>query len=176
MGDAYAAAIMGATYRSVGAGGTDLLSEAVRGVCFVAVQRPRTSLAVRMTCIAVAGTLGAMGLFGHRRGGVGAMFADGGRRLAPDASPWGGAVAGLLIHVVWIAVWSALFAALMQRGRRPGASIHALLVAGLALGASFLLPDGLVGPVATLPTPERMLVHLVLGVSFALGMRLAPAG
>ena len=152
------------------------MSETVRGVCFVAVQRPRTSLAVRMTCIAAAGTLGAMGLFGHRNEGIAALFADGGRRLTRDASPWGAAFAGLVIHVVWVAVWSALFAALMQRGRRPGASIPALLVAALALGASFVLPDGLVGPVATLATPERTLVHLVLGISFALGMRLAPMG
>ena len=152
------------------------MSGTVPGICFVAVQRPRTSLAVRMTCIAVAGTLGAMGLLGHRRSGAAALFGDGGRQLAPDASAWGAAFAGFVIHVVWIAVWSALFAALMQRGRRPGASIPALLVAALALGASFVLPDGLVGPVATLATPERTLVHLVLAVSFALGMRLAPVG
>jgi hypothetical protein len=115
-------------------------------------------------------------MLGYRRGGIGDFFAAAGERLSPAASRSGAALLGLVIHVAWIATWSALFAAFMQRGRRSGASIPAFLVAALALGVSFVVPDALGGPLATLPAPERALGHLVLAVSFVLGMRLAPAG
>jgi hypothetical protein len=115
-------------------------------------------------------------MLGYRRAGISALFAAGGERLAPAASQWGAALLGLVIHIAWVAVWSAVFAALTQRERRFGASIPALTVAAIALGVSFVVPEALGGPVATLPTTERTLVHLVLAVSFVLGMRLAPAG
>ena len=131
---------------------------------------------MRTACVAAAGTIGALGMLAHRRAGVGALFATGGERLAPTASLWGAALLGLVIHVAWIAVWSALFAAFTQRERRSGASIPALIVAVIAFGVSFAIPEALGGPLTTLPTAERALVHLVLAISLVLGMRLAPAG
>ena len=131
---------------------------------------------MRTACVAAAGTIGALGMLGHRRDGIGSLFAAGGERLAPAASHAGAVLLGLVIHVVWIAAWTALFAAFTQRERRFGASIPALIVAAIAFGVSFIVPEALGGPLATLPTPERALVHLVLAISFVLGMRLAPAG
>src|SRR5688500_15073934 len=107
----------------------DLLSGTARAVCFVPVQRPLARLGAWIASVAVAGTVGALGMLGYRRDGIGALFAAGGESLAPAASPGGAALVGLVIHVAWVAAWSALFAAFMQRGRRSGASIPAFIVA-----------------------------------------------
>jgi hypothetical protein len=134
------------------------------------------SLGVRIACVALAGTVGAMGMLGHRRGGITATFAEGGRLLAPTVSGPVAVVGGLLIHVAWVAAWSVVFAALMQRHRRPRASVTAIVVAALALGATFIVPFTVGGPLATLPAIERTLVHVVLAISLVMGMRLAPLG
>ena len=154
----------------------DLLSAGVPPVCFVRVPPARMSLGVRLACVALAGTVGAMGMLGHRRGGVTAMFAEGGHLLAPALSPPVAVLGGLVIHMAWVAAWSVLFAALMQRHRRPRASVAAIVVAALALGATFIVPLAVAGPLATLPAIERMLVHVVLAISLVMGMRLAPLG
>ena len=154
----------------------DLLSRRVPTVCFVPVSRPVASLGARITCVALAGTAGALGTLAQRRGGVVELLATGGYLLAPGVSRFAAATGGLVIYAVWIAVWSVVFAALMQRDRRPNPSIAAVIVAALALVLSFLLPAALGGPLATLPAPERILVHAVLALSLIIGMRLAPRG
>ena len=154
----------------------DLLSTRVRPVCFVRVPRAPISLGVRITCIALAGTIAALGMFGHRRGGITDPFAGGGHLLSPGGSPIAAIFVGIAIHVVWIAAWSMLLAAFAQRDRRGRASIGAVIVAALALGVSMIAPPSLGGPLATLEIPERVVVHVVLAIAFLLGMRLAPRG
>lgn len=134
------------------------------------------SLGVRIACVALAGTIGAMGMLGHRRGGIAELFAAGGHLLTPGVSRSAAVLGGLVIHVVWMAAWSVLFAAFVQRDRRPHASIAAVVVAALAFGASIVTPVALGGPLATLPPTERAVVYVVLAISFVIGMRLAPQG
>ena len=167
---------MRATYRLIRACGMDLLSGGVRPVCFVRVSRAAMSLGVRVACVALAGTVGAMGMLVYRRGGITEMFAAGGHLLAPGASRSLALLGGLGIHVVWMAVWSVVFAALVQRDRRLRASIAAVVIAALAFGASIVAPAGIGGPLATLPPIERAVVHVVLAISFVIGMRLASTG
>jgi hypothetical protein len=104
------------------------------------------------------------------------MFAAGGHLLAPGASRSVALLIGLLIHLAWMTAWSVVFAAFVQRDRRLRASIAAVVVAALAFGASIVAPAGIVGPLAALPPIERGLVHVVLAISFIIGMRLAFTG
>jgi hypothetical protein len=111
-----------------------------------------------------------------RRGGITELLASGGFLLAPGVSRIAAAMGGLVIHVVWMALWSVVFAASMQRDRRPSPSIVAIIVAAVALGVTFIAPAAAGGPLATLPPPERIVVHAVLAISLMIGMRLAPRG
>jgi hypothetical protein len=167
---------MRATYRLDGACGKDLLSARVRAVCFVRVSPTRTSLGVRIACIALAGTVGAMGTLGYRRGGAADPFASGGYLLVAGAPRSAAIVVGALVHVIWIVAWSMLAAALMQRRVSTSGWMPAVLTAALAFGASVVAPAMIVGPLGTFPLAERAVVHLTLAVSFIIGMRLAPAG
>jgi hypothetical protein len=133
-------------------------------------------LGAGITWVALAGTVGALGMLGHRRDGMIAAFVAGGHLLLPQLASSAAAAIGLMIHGLWIAAWSILFAAFMQRDRRSHAAIPAAVIALVAFAVSLLLPQAIVGPLATLSTAERGLVHVVLAVSLALGMRLAPRG
>ena len=126
--------------------------------------------------VALAGTVGALGMLGHRRGGVMEPFVTGGQALLPGIPSGAAAGLGLLMHALWIAAWSLLFAAPMQRDRRAHAAIPAAVVALIAFAISLGLPAAFVGPLAALSTAERGLVHVVLAVALALGMRIAPRG
>ena len=154
----------------------DLLSRSVSSVCFVPVSTALLSLGVRIICIALAGTVGAIGTLGHRRGGVTEPFAASGFALAPGLSQAGAVILGLVVHIAWIVVWSAMLAALVQRVRSPRASLMAVAVAALAFIVSLVVAATIAGPMATLPMAARVLVHVVLAISFVLGMRLAPLG
>ena len=167
---------MRATYRAKRARGKDLLSARVRPVCFVPVPRPSVSLGIRIACVAFAGTAGALAMLAQRRGGIVEMFATHGSSLAPGGSRVVAAAGGLAIHIVWVLAWSLAFAAFAQRHRRPNAALAALVTATLAFGISSLVAPAYGGPVAMLPIAERILVHAVLAVSLAIGMRLAPEG
>jgi hypothetical protein len=131
---------------------------------------------VRIICIALAGTVGAIGTLGHRRGGATEPFAASGFALAPGGSQIGAVLLGLAAHAAWIVLWSLVLAALVQRLRSPGASLLAVVVAAMAFVVSLVVAVAIGGPVATLPTAARALVHVVLAISFVLGMRLAPRG
>jgi hypothetical protein len=133
-------------------------------------------LGAGITWVALAGTVGALGMLGQRRDGMAAPFVAGGHLLLPQLSPSAAAAIGLMVHGIWVAAWSILCAALVQRDRRSRAAIPAAIVALIAFGVSLVLPHAIVGPLATLSMPERGLVHVVLAVSLALGMRLAPRG
>ena len=167
---------MASTYRQARSRGMDLLSRSVSPVCFVRVSTAPLSLGVRIICIALAGTVGAIGTLGHRRGGVTAPFAASGFGLAPGSSQLSAVLLGLTVHVAWIVLWSVVLAALVQRVRRPRASLVAVAVAASAFVVSTVVAAPLAGPVAALPTAPRALVHVVLAISFVLGMRLAPRG
>jgi hypothetical protein len=131
---------------------------------------------VRIACVALAGTIGAVGMLGHRRGGVTELLAAGGHALIPAAPQIGAVMVGTAILALWLLMWSAMTAAAMQRTRGQYAAVIALLVAAVALAASLVVPDAIGGPTGTLTTAERTLVHGVLAVSLLLGMRLAPPG
>jgi len=167
---------MASTYRPARSRGMDLLSRWVRPVCFVRVSTAPASLGVRVICIALAGTLGAIGTLGYRRGGMTEPFAASGGALVPGAAPATAILLGLAIHLAWIVLWSVLLAALVQRKRGPRAALLAVAVAGLAFVAAMIVDGSIGGPMATLPIAARALVHVVLAISFVLGMRLAPRG
>ena len=131
---------------------------------------------MRIICIALAGTVGAIGTLGHRRGGATEPFAASGFALAPGGSDTGAVLLGFAVHVAWIVLWSVVLAALVQRLRSPGASILSVAVAAMAFMVSLVVVVPIGGPVATLPAAARALVHVVLAISFVLGMRLAPRG
>lgn len=117
-----------------------------------------------------------MGMLGHRRAGATEVFAAGGQQALAMLLPLPAALAGVLIHTVWMLVWGFALAALAPvRGGR-GAMLLALAVAALAFVVTLLLPAPIVGPVATLTTGERALVHVVLGISLLIGTRLARPG
>ena len=152
------------------------LSRPLRVVCFVRVSTPRRSLGASVAPIVIAATVGALLTLGVRRGGALEPFVIGGQMLIPGAARWVGAVLGALLHGTWMSLWSALYGVVAQepRGWRPLGD--AAGVAAIAFGASYLLPDALLGPVATLSMPERLFLHLLLAGALAAGMRLAPVG
>jgi hypothetical protein len=152
------------------------LSAEVSAVCFVAVPSPLASLGLRISCVSLAGTIGALGMLGHRRGAVGGLFAASGQLLMPSANDSLGVLLGLAMHCGWILVWSFVLAAVVQRRRGSHAALIAAAVALIALGVSVITPAAIGGPMATLPIPARALVHGVMAISFVIGMRLAPGG
>ena len=111
---------------------------------------------------------------GARRLGVGELFAAGGHLAISGASVALAALAGALIHVFWISLWSVLYAVVARAHRGMRTVVDAALVAGVAFGCSIVVPF-LAGPLATLMTAEKTLVHLVLAIALATGMRLARA-
>ena len=154
--------------------GKPLLSAPGPLVCFVPVPPSPRSPGANLAPIVIAATVGALLTLGSRRGGVLEPFITGGLLLIPGAARWAGGLIGALLHGAWMSAWSALYGTVAQthRGWRPLGD--AAGIALLALVASLLLPDELLGPIGSLTTPERVLVHLVLGVALGAGMRLAP--
>ena len=131
---------------------------------------------MRIACIALAGTIGAMGMLGHRRGGAIELFAAGGHLLVSRAAPIVASAIGIVIHGVWMLLWAIVLVALARHHGGLRASLATLVVAAVAFAAAIALPSSLIGPVATLTIGERALVHVVLALSLMLGMRLAPLG
>jgi len=153
-----------------------LLRESARTVSFVPVPREPGGPGVRIACIGLAGTLGALGMLGHRRGGAIELLATGGHLLIPHAPSAVAALTGLLIHALWMVVWGYALVALTRQRRGLRASLAALVVAAAAFGTAVVVPAMLLGPVASLTTGERVLVHIVLALSLIIGTRLAFAG
>ena len=117
-----------------------------------------------------------MGMLGHRRGGAIELFAAGGHLVFSGAAPILASAIGMLIHGVWMLLWAAILVALARHHRGLRMSFEALAVAAIAFAAALALPSSLIGPVATLTIRERVVVHVVLGISLMLGMRLAFPG
>src|SRR5688500_12696801 len=153
------------------------LLEGLLASCFLCrVSRASGSLRVRIACIALAGTVGAMGMLGYRRGGAVELFAAGGHLLFTRAAPVLASVIGVVIHGLWMLLWAVILVALARHHGFFRASLEAAAIAAVAFAAALTLPSSLIGPVATLTIGERALVHVVLGISLMLGMRLAPLG
>ena len=145
--------------------------------CFLCrVSRAPASLGVRVACIALAGTVGAMGMLGHRRGGAVELFAAGGRVLAGGAGTGLAATVGVMVHAAWMLLWAVVFVAIARHHRGRRSSLEAAAVSVVALASAIVLPATLAGPVATLSIGARVVVHIVLALSLMLGMRLAPLG
>ena len=131
---------------------------------------------MRIACIALAGTLGAMGMLGHRRGGAVELLAAGGHLLISRAPPALASLAGIVIHALWMALWAHALVTVARHHRGPRATLEAMGIAAAAFGAAVALPAVVVGPVATLTIGERALVHIVLALSLVIGIRVIPAG
>jgi hypothetical protein len=131
---------------------------------------------VQIACIALAGTVGAMGTLGHRRAGALELFGAAGHLLVASAPLIVAAIAGVVVHALWMLLWASVLLALSRKHRGLRLSLEVAAVAAIAFAVSLVLPAVVVGPVATLAVGERALVHLVLGVSLYLGMRLAFRG
>jgi hypothetical protein len=129
---------------------------------------------VRIAFITVAATVGALVTFGARHAGAGELFAAGGHLAIQGASVSFAAVAGGVIHVFWISLWSALYAIVARAHRGARTVVDAALVAGAAYVCSMVVPF-LAGPLSTLMTSEKVVIHLVLALALAIGMRLARA-
>jgi hypothetical protein len=154
----------------------DLLSRLVRAVCFVRVSVQPRSPGATIAPIVIAATVGALITLGARRGGALEPFIAGGQLLIPGAARWAAGAVGALLHGAWMSAWSALYGTVLsvRHGWRPIAD--AAGIAAVAFGISLLLPDALLGPVATLTFAEQLFLHVLLALSLATGMRLAPVG
>lgn len=117
-----------------------------------------------------------MGMLGYRRGGAVELFAAGGHLVFSRAAPILASVIGVLIHGAWMLLWAVILVAFARHHGGLRATLEAAAVAIVAFAAALALPSSLIGPVATLTIGERVLVHVVLGISLILGMRLAPLG
>ena len=117
-----------------------------------------------------------MGMLGHRRAGALELFGAAGHLLVARAPLILATIAGIVIHALWMLLWAGILLALPQGHRGLRSALGAAVVAAIAFVASVMLPAAIVGPVATLAVGERALVHIVLGVSLVIGMRLAFRG
>ena len=117
-----------------------------------------------------------MGMLGHRRSGATELFASGGWVLAAQVPRPVAVVLGLVIHALWMLLWSLLLVSIARQDRGIRAALAAIAVAALAFVASLVLPAVVLGPLSALTTPERGLIHIMLATSFMIGMPLALGG
>lgn len=114
-------------------------------------------------------TVGAFVGLGIREKRAFGYFSDFGRALIPTPDgltplPWLALTCGLLVHVLWIFLWGALFAALMFGQSRLRAAVGALLVSACLV---FLVLSrwpatlGVIGRV-TLTSPQQWFVILLI--------------
>jgi hypothetical protein len=151
----------------------DLLSTRVRAVCFVRVPTTRIRLVVPIACIAVAATLGGLVVLGAARGGASALFAMAGWALTPAVGDAPATVLGVAVHGLWIALWSLLYASVARAHRGWRVLGDAVAVAGLAGVVATLVGPALAGPSSLVGIAERVLLHVILALALAAGMRLA---
>jgi hypothetical protein len=136
---------------------------------------------VRAGVIAAAATAGALVAFGHAHGATlrpinaVAHVLLGSRALLFDEFDPVVTIAGLIVHVISLAIWGVIFAVLARPLR--GA---ALLLAGVVFAALAYLADYAILPAQLRPgfenvisRAEIIIVYVVLGVSIAVGLKLA---
>ena len=85
------------------------------------------------------------------------------------------AVLGLIIHALVVTAWSLAYARVVTGWGALGRWVAAVVVAGLAWAAGHtLLPSMLqIGHGVRAFAPQVLLLHVVLALSLAVGMRLA---
>jgi hypothetical protein len=111
-------------------------------------------------------------MLGSRRAGVGELFAAGGHLALSGAPVWLAVVIGAVMHTLWVWLWSALYAFVARAHRGWRTLAGAAVVAVVAYACAAVAPS-LAGPVSTLMPSEKILVHLILALALAAGMRLA---
>lgn len=124
--------------------------------------------------IASGATIGALIGAGRRLGSVGLPFASISTLVLRHAALGGAALvlAGVLLHVVAMFVWSAIYIWLVRR------SSHAVMAAILVAIANFIL-SGIVaratgvGLASALALGDRIVLALVFATSLVIGMRFA---
>lgn len=131
---------------------------------------------------ATAGVLVRLGV-GAGEGPAGAFNQVG--RLATGVTLGDGAwaqraatLAGLAVHFAVVATWALLFARVVHGWHGARVWIAAAVTAGLAwLAGAWILPAVLrMGHGVWAPLPQLLLLHAVLALSLALGIRLALSG
>ncbi len=145
----------------------------MRTVCFVRVPTTRIRLGLRVACIAVAATVGGLVVLGAARGGASVLFAMAGWALSPAAAGGVAAVLGAIMHALWVLSWSVVYAIVAHAHRGWRLLGDALAVAVVAAVTSPLIGPALAGPFSLVTMPERVVLHVVLALALATGMRLA---
>jgi hypothetical protein len=143
-------------------------------LCFV--QSIDRSPVVVLGSIAAAATTGALLAIGRRLGGMGVGLAAIGNVLVH--SPGGAdtataVVVGLLLHLVAVFLWTAVFLTLWGAiGNRD--IVAALIVAIAELALSWIVARASGAGIATVvPLGDRVLLALILALSLVVGMRFA---
>lgn len=126
--------------------------------------------------IAAAATTGALLAIGRRLGGVSVGLGAIGNVLvhAPGgAGTTAAVVVGLVVHLVAVFLWTAVFLELWRRvGRRD--VVAALIVAIAELALSWIVARASGAGIATVvPLGDRVLLALILALSLVAGMRFA---
>ena len=143
--------------------------------------RERVRRGLSAGIIAAAATAGAVAGFGVRRGAPAEPFTNAGRLFlgiaaTEDGTRQLGAFAvGVLLHVGSALAWSVAFALLAARLRGARLLVAALLFAGAVYVLRERLPELLrVGHGGRAFPPQLVVLHVVLGLALAAGIRLAP--
>jgi hypothetical protein len=143
---------------------------------FLAVSQQQRNSLIFIGGLASAATTGALVAMGRRLGSAGIPFAAIGapvfHRTASSAAV-GLVAAGVLLHVLAIFVWTALFIWLTRR-RPDAAPWIAIAVASGAFVFSRIVAWATgVGLSSVLPLGDRLVLALVLAGALVLGMRFA---
>ena len=139
-------------------------------------------LGIRTAAVVAAATAGVLVHFGRATGeGAFGAFTQVGRLVAGIARTDGAiahgaaAVIGLIMHALVVTAWSLAYARVATGWGALGRWVAAVVVAGLAWAAGqVVLPSMLrLGHGVRALAPQVLLLHVVLALALALGMRLA---
>jgi hypothetical protein len=138
------------------------------------VNERRTSPVLIVSCVAAAATIGALIAMGRRLGSAAFPFASIGAIVfhsAGFAIDSRSLVGGLLLHLVFISLWSALA---VQLARGLGAPLSALLTATTQFIVSWIIAWwGGTGLASALVLGDRLVYAVVLASALVVGMRFA---
>ena len=135
-----------------------------------------------VAAVAAAATAGVLVRFGIASGvGAFGVFAQAGRLVSGVSRADGAAahgvaiVAGLFVHLLVVSTWSLAYARAAVGGSTGWRWAAAAVISALAWAAGqFVLPGMLrLGHGARALPPQVLLLHVVLALSLAIGMRLA---
>lgn len=142
--------------------------------CFVAMQERESSPVFIVGCVVVAATTGALIAMGRRLGSPGFPFASIGAivfRSSGFAIDLRSLVGGLLLHVVFVFLWSMLA---VQLARGLGRALAAALTATTQFIVSWIVAwwSGS-GLASALALGDRIVYAVVLAGALVIGMRFA---